>query len=345
MKKNALYIPVVAFAAFAASCSSEDQPVSAPVAEPDAISFRATVPKASRSASTTTATIKEFIVYAYTGGKPYMQNVHVTRSGSSWIYSPAVYWPSTPVNFYAFSPNITNAPSPSQPELGSIPDYKNNGSTDLLYAVNMGEVAKATPVNMNFRHAMSRVTFMLSSSNSQIGVRVHYVKLHNIYLQGTFAFPQATTSPDFPDNTGGWSDLKLNSDMLVFTVIGNEDIVDLTPTPVDITSGNMEISFFIPQPLTQLGFDGSNYTGNGVEIDCEIYDTATGTKIWPNASTPPAQLVPESPTGRLFYPVTTELVDEWEIGHAYVYNIKIDNPDVLKPIMFDVSVDDYQLEQ
>ena len=43
--------------------------------------------------------------------------------------------------------------------------------------------------------------------------------------------------------------------------------------------------------------------------------------------------------------MTTELVDEWEIGHAYVYNIKIDNPDVLKPIMFDVSVDDYQLEQ
>ena len=129
----------------------------------------------------------------------------------------------------------------------------------------MGEVAKATPVNMNFRHAMSRVTFMLSSSNSQIGVRVHYVKLHNIYLQGTFAFPQATTSPDFPDNTGGWSDLKLNSDMLVFTVIGNEDIVDLTPTPVDITSGNMEISFFIPQPLRRNALTAATSTATAWE--------------------------------------------------------------------------------
>ena len=92
-------------------------------------------------------------------------------------------------------------------------------AADLLYAVNMGEVAKATPVSMNFRHALSRVTIMLSSSNSKIGVRVSYVKLHNVYLQGTFNFPQATTSPDFPDNVGNWDNLKMSNDMMVFAVI------------------------------------------------------------------------------------------------------------------------------
>lgn len=345
MKNNVVYLSAIALGLFAASCSDKNQPMPEPVDESGAVSFRAAVPKAPRSASTTTSTIKEFIVYAYTGGKPYMQDVHVTRNGSSWVYSPVMYWPNTPVNFYAFSPNITNVPATAQPELGSIPGYKNNGTTDLLYAVNMGEVAKATPVSMNFRHALSRVTIMLSSSNSKIGVRVSYVKLHNVYLQGTFNFPQATTSPDFPDNVGNWDNLKMSNDMMVFAVIGDEDIFDLTPTPVDITDNNLGISYFLPQPLTQLDFDGTAYSSNGIEVDCEIYDTATGAKIWPNAATPPAQLVPESPTGRLFFPVTTDAVDKWEMGHEYIYNITIDNPDVLKPIIFDVTVDDFLLEQ
>ena len=109
-----------------------------------------------------------------------MQNVHVTRSGSSWTYSPVAYWPSTPVNFYAFSPNITNSPSTGTPGLGTIPGYNSNGATDLLYAVNMDESPDGTPVNLNFRHALTRVSAMLSSSNPAITVHVHYVKLYNI---------------------------------------------------------------------------------------------------------------------------------------------------------------------
>ncbi len=342
MKTKIVYISFLLLGVFVASCSEESYPE--PEDRSGIINFHATVPKEPRSASTTTASIKEFIVYAYTGGNPYMENVHVTRNGSSWTYSPVVYWPNTPVNFYAYSPNITNAPSSTQPELGSIPDYKNNGSTDLLYAVSMGEVAQETPVSLNFRHALSRLSVMLSSSNPKIKVRVSYVKIHNVYHQGTFMFPQATTSSDLPENIGSWSDLKLNNDMLVFAVISEDDIFELSSTPVDITENNLETNYFIPQPLQRLGFDGSDYTGNGIEIDCEIYDTTTGAKIWPNSSTPPAQIVPESPTGRLFYPVTTDAVNKWEIGHAYVYNIKIDNPDVLQSIMFDVSVDEFQIE-
>lgn len=333
----------LALGVLAVSCADEDTPEV--TRESGAIGFSVTVPKTPRSASTTTSTIKDFIVYAYTDGAPYMQDVHVTRNGSAWTYSPVVYWPSTPVNFYAYSPDITNTPSSGQPELGNIPDYKNNGTTDLLYAVNMGEVAKAAPVNLNFRHALSRVSVMLSSSNSDIQVRVSYVKLHNVYRQGTFSFPQATTSADFPENVGSWSDFKLNNDMMLFAIIGDEDVVNLTPTPVDLTENTFQINYFIPQPLSALGYNGSDYTGNGIEIDCEIFDTSTGAKIWPNASTPAAQLVPESGTGRLLYPVTTDAINEWKIGHAYIYNIRIDNPDVLKPIMFDVSVDEFQIEQ
>lgn len=343
MKSRNVHFIALILGVLTASCIGEDLPEREDTT--GTIGFNAIVPKAPRAESTTTATIKEFTVYAFTGGKPYMQNVHVTRSGSSWTYSPVAYWPSTPVNFYAFSPNITNSPSTGTPGLGTIPGYNSNGATDLLYAVNMDESPDGTPVNLNFRHALTRVSAMLSSSNPAITVHVHYVKLYNIYHQGTFDFPQATTSPEQPGNVGSWSDLTLNSDQLIFYPIDDSDIIDLTSTPVDITENNLNASFFIPQPLTQLGFDGTKYTGNGIEVDCELFDTATGTKIWPNASTPPAQLVQDSPAGRLFFPVTTTSVTEWKIGHAYVYNIKIDNPDVLKPIIFDVNVEEMQLEQ
>lgn len=343
MRKSSFCLCALALGMFAVSCSGDDS--QEPRYESGAISFNATVPKVPRSEPTTTTSIKDFIVYAFTNQQPYMENVYVTRNGSSWTYSPLVYWPSTPVNFYAYSPKITNAPTATNPQLGSIPGYVNNGSTDLLYAVNIGEMAKATPVNLNFRHAMSRVSVMLSSSNPKIDVRVSYVKLINVYNQGTFIFPQVTTSQEKPDNVGSWSDLMMKNDMLVFMIIGHEHIVKLTSEPVDLTDNTLEVSYFIPQPLTPLDYSGTAYTGSGIEVDCEIFDTATGAKLWPNASTPESQLVAESPTGRLMFPVTTDAVNEWKIGHAYIYNISIDNPDVLKPIMFNVSVDEFKLEQ
>lgn len=343
MKTGFVYITALMLGALSTACVGEDAPQPDPAG--NTIGFNAIVPKSPRGESTTTATIKEFIVYAYTGGSPYMQNVHVNKSGGTWTYSPVAYWPNTPVNFYAFSPDITNSPSTGSPELGSIPGYKSNGDIDLLYAVNMNETSDGTPVSLNFRHALTRVTAMLSSSNAAISVKVHYVKLYNIYHQATFNFPQATTAPSMPANVGSWSDFSLQSDQLLFFPIDPSDMVTLTPTPADITANNINASFFIPQSLTPLGFDGTNFTGNGIEVDCEIFDTASGAKIWPSASTPPAQLVQESSAGRLFFPVTTDAVTEWKIGHAYIYNIKIDNPDVLKPIMFDVNVEEMQLEQ
>lgn len=328
-----------------ASCSSGDEAdVKAPGKADNAIVFNAMVPKAPRAASTTTATIKEFYVYAFTAGKPYMEHVAVRRNGSSWTYTPVMYWPDTPVNFYAYSPNITNTPVVGDDVIGDIPAYNCDGQTDLLYAVNIGETAKASPVNINFRHALSRVTVMLSSSNANIRVNVRHVSLHGLYHTGTFYFPDATTSSSSPDNIGKWDDLTLNYDVLLFYALDNEDNLDLTTTPVDVTENNLDISFFIPQPLTKMSLDGATYAGNYIAVDCEIFDSTSGAKIWPTGSTPPSQLVPETPAGRLVFPLTTSTIDEWKIGHAYIYNIKIDNPVVLQPIDFNVTVDDYEIE-
>lgn len=344
MKTRQLAGVMTAIATLAAVISCSDRDNEPTAAADGAISFGATVPKASRSTSTTTTSIKQFTVYAFTNGKPYMENVKVTRSGAGWVYSPVSYWPSTPVNFYAYSPDISNAPTVDGSTAGQIKDYSNNGTIDLLYAVNMDETAKASPVMMNFRHAMSKVNVMLSSQNAAITVKVGHVSLNNVDFKGTFTFPQATTSQSAPDNIGTWSDQKQPINILTFYAIEETDAYTLTSTPKDITEGNLNIDYMIPQPLTVLETGGNDYSGNAIQIDCEIFDTASGAKIWPNAATPPSQLIAETGYGRLLFPVTTATIKEWETGHAYIYNIQIDNPDELKPINFGVTVDEYIIE-
>ncbi len=333
---------VMAIAGVSVSCSDDDTAVNP---EPDgAISFGVTVPKASRAETTTTTTINSFTVYAFTNDKMYMDGVKVKRSGSKWGYSPVIYWPSSPVNFYAYSPDISNTPSMGPSVDGEIPNYSNSGQVDLLYAVNIGETAKESPVLMNFRHAMSRVDVLLSSSNVALTVKVAHVSLNETDMRGPFSFPKATTSASLPQNVGSWSDLSQPVNILTYYSMEEADFATLTSTPQNLAENNLEVSFMIPQSLEELTETGTGYAGNAIQVDCEIFDSKTGAKIWPNAATPTHQLVPETGCGKLMFPVTTASLKEWKIGHAYVYNIKIDNPDVLHPIDFDVTVDQFSLE-
>lgn len=327
---------------FVSCADSEDEPRPA---EAGAISFGAVVPVPSRAASTTTTTINNFTVYAFTNGKPYMEGVKVSRSGAGWAYAPLAYWPATPVNFYAYSPDISNSPDIGADTQGKIVDYSNNGQTDLLYAVNMNEMAKASPVMMNFRHALSRVDVLLSSQNPAITVKVAHVSINQIDFKGTFTFPQVTTAASLPDNIGSWSDLKQPTNILTYYSFEEADYATLTTTPVNLTEGSLEISFMIPQSLEPLEASGSVFSGNCIQVDCEIYDTATGAKIWPTSATDPSLLVSQTECGKLMFPVTTATLKEWKPGHAYVYNIEIDNPAELQPIDFNVTVDEYTMEQ
>lgn len=327
-------------------CSTDDEPAEAPVAG-NVISFTAVTPKPTRSAPTTTASMQEFVVYAFTNSLTLMDGVTVKRSGGSWIYSPEAYWPSSPVNFFAFSPDITKSTSVSIGGGASgshISEFMNDGTVDLLYSVNMQVSQQAAPVILNFRHAMSKVTAMLSSNNSNIEVKVSHVTLKNIYRQGSFDFPDATTAASTPEVKGTWKNLQKPAGMLLFYAIGADDAVTLTPTPTDYSLNNLDASYVIPQSLEKVVLNDGTYSGTFLQVDCEIFDKASGVKIWPTTKTPDYLLVPETNCGRLIYSLDTATVTQWESGHAYVYNISIDNPDVLDKIEFDVSVDDYAME-
>ena len=325
------------------ACSDGEEPQTQ--SDSRVISLSAVVPNASRGAATTTATIKDFIVYGFTGGSVLVDGVKVTRSGGSWTYSPEAYWPVTPVNFYAYSPEINTATDITGDGGGHIPGYINSGTVDLLYSVRTNVAQQAAPVSLNFRHALSKVSILMSSANQRINVAVSYISLKNIYHQGSFTFPSASTVASAPDVVGSWSNLKGLHELMTFAIIGQEDKVELTPQPTDYTLSNLDCSYVIPQPLSAVELSESGYTGTYIGVDCEIFDAATGAKLWPNANTPDYMLVPHTETGRIIYPASSDKVKEYLPGHAYIYNISINNPSVLDKIEFDVTVDDYTIDQ
>ena len=341
-KTTVTLITMIGFMAVT-SCSEYESPL--PKYDENIISLRAEVPNVSRGASTTTASINEFVVYAFTDGAALMDSVSVVRDGGVWTYSPPAYWPVSAVNFYAYSPHISTAADISGQSGANINGYVNHSNVDFLYSVRKNVMQQAAPVSLNFRHALSKVSIMMSSTNPHINVVVSYIVLKNIYKQGDFTFPQSSTLPSTPEVVGTWSDLKTKSDMITFAIIGDEDRVELTPVPTDYTLTTLDQSYVIPQPLSKVELSNEGYAGTYIEVDCEIFDSSTGAKLWPNSSTPSYMLVQGTKTGRIVYPAAADNVKEYKAGHAYVYNISINNPSVLDQIEFDVTVGDYTIEQ
>lgn len=328
--KKFIYAAAIAFV-FIGGCSQDEDPSSG--AKGNVIGFSATAP-VTRAAPTTTTGMKEFVVYAFTESNMIMDGVKVTKEGSSWTYTPEVYWPSTAVNFFAVSPDIRT----SQDSYSETINGMQYGSTDLLYAVSMNQFERATPVPLSFRHALSRISVNLSCTNNKHEVKISYVILRNISLAGDFSFPSATTSPSDANAIGTWSNLSpLESAMIFYFDIG--EALSLTPTPVDVTEGNIDASFFVPQKLEPFSFTKQGvFSGAYIEIDCEIFDKETGNKIWPTENTPDYLKVPETQAGRMCFPLASAAVGEWQQGYAYSYNIVINNTYTIDTIEFEPGV-------
>ena len=341
---------ILACAFVAGSCVSDDVAGVEPV-DSSMITFSAVVPAVvSRGAPTTTATISNFAVTAFANGKKLMDNVLVEREGANWECSTPAYWPDSPVNFYSVSPDLAASPDVDGSPTGtaSINNYANPGNVDLLYAVNYGEIQTAAPVRVNFRHALSMVDVRLSSDNADIIVKVRSVEIGNIYKRASFFYPRQTTYPD-SDASGYWHSLALMGIVTLYSSEEKGGTLVLTPDVTDVSDGSIgnNIDFFIPQQLDPLSYDESSqsFTGTYISVDCEIFDKATGGKLFPGSHTPDYILVPGTDCGRIMYPASGGTLTQWKIGYAYVYNISINNPAVLfDGIEFGVTVDEFNDE-
>lgn len=324
----------------------------------EGISLSAVAGKATRAGSeaTTTNSIKDFHVYAFTQGLEYM-NHDVTKTGNTWTYGDTKFWPESTVDFYSYSPmdmrrgtvNITAAGEKK------IEKYLVAGDEDFLYALNLGE-KKADheakkPVNINFRHALSQIVFRIKNTNPNLTVFVDGIRVEGVENTGDFTWPTKGTAeywdgsePDTEtdDSWGTWNieynpkEAERISYSADITPIMGEGLVGSKEAPVqDLTvktDNGYKGLLLLPQTLKpwitntgEVDVDGDpiyKITGTArVLVKCRLVDTKTSVQLWPK---------PEEGAVTKF--VGVSLVGEpkdisgkteqvWKQGKRYVYTL------------------------
>lgn len=348
MKSILISSGILAMAAGLVSCSNYDSPESTDRSASNAIQFAART-EYSRAGDITTNTLTQFNVWAFTGSATspvtFMQNVVVTKSGTNtWTYSPVQYWPANQsVDFYAFAPaDWVGSLSPLSP----VP-YDAYGKTDdLIYAMSENlKGANGAPnaqVILNFRHALSKVSVRMSSTNTNLVVKVSNVALVNIMTKGNFHFPgETTTGTPTPTTICHWTGQNTPENYLLYSSTAEGKQLELTSTPVDIGdtgTGLGGAKYMIPQTLSF----HNNGTGqdNYLTVECSVYDAKSGTKLWPNANTPSADIVDDE--GLLKFALNTSAFTEWDPGCHYTYNVVINSNEDMGTIDFgNPTVDTY----
>lgn len=335
-----------------ASCS-QDNIITPETPDPDgAIRFAAST-EFSRAGDVTTYNLTSFNVYAFTGTASapvtFMDNVEVTKtSTNTWTYSPLQYWPAKQsVDFYAFAPSSWVG---SGGPLGPVEYDAISGTEDIVYAVCPDQTGNAGAANaqvvFNFRHALSKLTVKMSSTNTNLKVEVSNVAMANIMTRGNFRFPSGSTAAAPSDQTvGHWTDQNTPATFVLHWSQALSEMLTLTSTPTTIAASGLGRGgemFILPQPLSYR----SHGTGKDtyIAVQCSIYDAVSGERLWPNENTPEENLVNGSTTGDglLKFPLSTDRYSEWKPGVHYIYNLIINSNEEMGSIEFgNPTVDTY----
>ena len=311
-----------------------------------------------------------FQVSAMSQGKTYISDDKIEKQGSSWVNTTGTrYWPEDAVDFYAHvNAGTTFNLNSGAPTFNNFTVVSAVGSqVDLLYAVKKGEKKETTPVQLNFRHALSQIVFKARNESENIFVQIQGVKVMNVKGSGTYTFPTASTDPNLPtadaansNNRGSWALTNDNANYEVdFSLV---DVKGSKTNPTTVNLSDVEGTALMLMPQTTTAWDPEaapkpsvGNTNSYLLVDCVIYNVADG-----SATPLPGDNVclwgkeenGSYTTKELAIPVQFA----WEEGKKYTYTLVFgngnggydpdpedpDNPEpVLVPISFEVTVDEF----
>ena len=354
-----------------ASCSSDA--VVEDNAAGNAIQFSAAAGKASRAADyyCNANLPADFHVWASVNGKQYFADeTYAKGEGSTYSITGGVerYWPNEEISFFAaknydtFAWNVATASKMTFTPALAAKDQK-----DLLYAYTVSNRGtdnnfNAGKAKLNFRHALSQVVFYALNENSKIYVEIENISLNNAAATGTFTLPigaENVTNDNLKDHTqegaaktkglGTWAvdgKAKFTADVTK----GTNTLVALTAEKQNLTDNATESEYgqsllVLPENVT--AWDKTKVTeattGSYFTVKCKIRNIAGAAVaeddvyLWGSATEARELLIPVN--------------FNWEQGKKYIYTIKFtktghagydeDGNDVLIPIQFDVTVDDF----
>lgn len=372
--KGKFFFLALSAMALATGCSNDEM---TEVNRGDGIDFSVTAGKLTRAAATTTNSINEFKVWAFTDNKTYMDGTPVSKEGNKWTYTGTKFWPETAVDFFAVNPATPQSGTVSVTnDSKTITDYIANGSEDLLYAANFSETKAghtASPVSVNFRHALSQIVFKVKkTTTSSINVKVKGIKVDGVANTATLTWAIATTGANLPegeadtetgDSWGTWGPPTGNGE---YTAVNLTEAYDVQTTSNYLTTeaGNGAL-FLMPQtldPWLTLSSDGkASITGTArLLVNCQIKDTDSDIQLWPEEGEfGDVAISLSNPTNDPNKEDGDTSHDRWMQGKKYIYTLIFgegggykpdpDDPDepdkptpVLVPITFTVTVDEFQ---
>lgn len=105
----------------------------------------------------------------------FMYNVPLSYDGTSWSYSPVMYWPQAEgasLNFYVYSPysdgmgttgvKLSKESDSGEPSFEFI--LNESADVDLMVAENEGSTAADGPVELRFKHVLGKLQFRFNVS-------------------------------------------------------------------------------------------------------------------------------------------------------------------------------------
>ena len=363
------YLAVALSAIALVACNNEDV---LEVNQGRGISFQVATEASTRAQATTTSTIDNFKVWGFTDGKTLMNGLKVSKDGNDWTYDGTIFWPATAVDFYSVSPaencgGTVSITKDAQKITGFTVNTNQSQQVDLLYAVNKGEKKaehEASPVSINFRHALSQIVFKAKNTNENLKVIVKGVKIANIKKKGDFTYPTSATTDNVASESGSitsgtqgtWgtpteaTTFSAGMDANGVTLNGKvETAVDLTTTTGENANKTYTGALFmIPQALTPwnpetTGALSQTNTGVYFLLNCQILSgTNKDIQVWPSDA--------DETFADIAVPAETLT---WEQGKKYVYTFifgegagyepgENPNPDpTLVGIDFKVTVDEF----
>lgn len=216
-------------------------------------------------------TIRQFGVFARVNGTvPYMNNLIVSRSdlNSPWTYSPQMYWPADPVDFYAYAHNDPfsgpRVPTGADdvagirevqlvsgvPRIAMTVDSYPHFQIDLLLAeAQKGRTKTAGAIGLSFKHVMAKITF---SARAKFDPGTHATaKITDIIIRNVF-----DTGEIEMDAAKEWT---VNTTLLprkywlhiINTESGKQELNDLElTTSYQMLSSSVGVLLLMPQVLS-----------------------------------------------------------------------------------------------
>ncbi|MDE6633542.1 MAG: fimbrillin family protein, partial [Muribaculaceae bacterium] len=177
MRRNINSITSVLLLTFGvASCANESvEPEAADTVGKVAMSFTFSHPSETRASETSFEEGDAVGLFVAESDSPLevsgnaLNNEHLTFSASGWNSGRKLYWDKGTYNAYAYYPAFDEISSVSDLQFSVATDQReiagNNidgyETSDFLYASSLGIEASPNPVNLQFRHILSKLTVRL----------------------------------------------------------------------------------------------------------------------------------------------------------------------------------------